>query len=325
MRRRTFISMALSATVCPVAARTQQAFPTVGYLGFGSSNGFATRLTAFRRGLEEMGFREGENVAILYRWAEGKDGQLPSLAADLVRQGVTVIATPGSANAARAAKSATATIPIVFETGADPVAAGLVTTLNRPSGNVTGVISLNVEVGQKRLELLRELLPNAGIVAALVNPINLNAQMVVKELNAAASSFRFALHVLHASNERDFETAFNAVKQLGAEALVVNPDPFFFGQSDRLVSLSLERRIVTMFFSRDFVRAGGLLSYGGSVSESHRQAGIYAGRILKGEKPADLPVQQVTKFELAINARTAKDLGLVIPLPIFARADEVID
>ena len=325
VRRRTFIAMALGATVCPVVARTQQPLPVVGYIGFGSSKGFATRLTAFRRGLEEMGYREGDNVAIVYRWAEGDETQLPSLAADLAGRGVTVIATPGSANAARAAKAATATIPIVFETGADPVAAGLVTTLNRPIGNVTGVISLNVEVGQKRLELLRELLPNAKVVAALVNPINLNAQMIVKELNAAASSFRFALHILHASKELDFETAFKAVRQVSADALIVNPDPFFFGQSDRLVSLTLERRIITMFFSRDFVRAGGLMSYGGSVSESHRQAGIYTARILKGEKPADLPVQQVTKFELAINVKTAKDLGVVIPPPIIARADELIE
>jgi putative ABC transport system substrate-binding protein len=299
--------------------------PVVGYLGFGSPKGFATRLTAFRQGLRETGYREGENVALEYRWAEGENTRLPALAADLVSHGVTVIATPGSANAARAAKSATTTIPIVFETGADPVATGLVTSLNRPSGNITGVVSLNVEVGQKRLEVLRELLPTATIVAGLVNPINANAEMVTRDLKAAARTLGLQIHILHASSEHDLDAAFTALGQLRADALVVNPDPFFFSQKERLVDLTLQRQVTTMFFSRNFVAAGGLMSYGGSVSESHRHTGIYTGRILKGEKPGDLPVQQVTKFEFVINSKTAKARGLSMPLAILARADEVIE
>jgi putative tryptophan/tyrosine transport system substrate-binding protein len=326
MRRREVITLLGSAAIWPLAARAQPpAMPVIGYLGFGSPEGFATRLAAFRLGLQETGYREGENVTIEYRWAEGQNDRLPELAANLVRHQVAVITTPSSANAARAAKSATATIPIVFETGVDPVATGLVTSLNRPDGNITGITSLNVEVGRKRLEVLRELLPTVRTVAALVNPTNVSTETVTRDLEAAASTLGLQLHILHASREDDFDVAFAMLTKLGAGGLVVNPDPFFIGRSEQLVDLALRHRVPTLFFSPDFVAAGGLISYGGSVAESHRQAGIYTGRILKGAKPADLPVQQVTKFELVINLKTAKTLGLSVPSALLATADEVIE
>jgi len=327
MRRREFIALlGGTAAAWPLAVRAQQpAMPVIGYLGFGSAEGFASRLAAFRRGLEETGYREGQNVTIEYRWAEGKNEQLPALAADLVQRRVNVIATPSSANAARAAKSATATIPIVFEIGVDPIANGLVTSLNRPEGNITGVTSLNVEVGQKRLEVLRELLPTAMVIAALVNPTNINAEAVTKDLQTAAQSLGLQLHILQASSEHDFDVGFATLTQLRADALIVNPDALFVGRSERLVDLTLRHRVATMFFSRDFVAAGGLISYGGSVAESHRQAGIYTGRILKGAKPADLPVQQITKFELAINLKAAKALGITVPQTLLVAANEVIE
>lgn len=327
MRRREFIALFGSAAAAwPFAAHAQQpGLPVIGYLGFGLPEGFATRVAAFRQGLQETGYREGENVTIDFRWADGQNDRLAGLAADLVGQQVAVIATPGSANAARAAKSATTTIPIVFETGLDPVAAGLVTSLNRPNGNVTGVTSLNVEVDRKRLELLHELLPTVKAIAALINPTNVNAERITKDLQAGADALGIQLDILRASSEADFEPAFAKLAQLNTNALIVSPDPFFTGRSDQLVDLTLRRRLVSLFFSRDFVAAGGLISYGGSVAESHRQAGIYAGRILKGAKPADLPVQQVTKFDLAINLKTAKMLGLSVPPTLLATADEVIE
>lgn len=309
----------------PPTAHAQSAIPEIGYLGFGSPDGFATRLAAYRQGLHEAGYDEGQNVLIEYRWADGQNDRLPALAADLVHRHVAVIATPSSANAAQAAKLATATIPIVFETGVYPVATGLVTSLSRPSGNITGVTSLNVEVGRKRLAVLRELLPTATIVAALVNPTNASTETVTRDLQAAADALRLQLHILYASSERDFDSAFAMLRQVGASGLVVSPDPLFIGQGKRLVDLSLGQRIATLFFSRNFVTAGGLISYGGSVSESHRQAGIYTGRILKGEKPADLPVQQITKFELAINLKTAKAFGVTAPQTLLVEADEVIE
>jgi putative ABC transport system substrate-binding protein len=325
MRRRKFIAFLGIATLWPLTARVQPAMPVIGYLGFGSAEGYATRLAAFRQGLQETSYREGENVVIEYRWAEGQNDQLPALVADLIRRQVAVIATPGSANAARAAKSATAAIPIVFETGVDPIAAGLVTSLSRPDGNITGVTSLNVEVDRKRFEVMHELLPTAKIIAALVNPTNVSAETVTKDFQAAANNLGLRLYILHASNEHDLEAAFATLIELVADALVVHPDPFFIGQNSKLVDLTLRHRIATLFFSRDFVTAGGLLSYGGSVEESHRQAGIYTGRILKGAKPADLPVQQVTKFDLAINLKTARTLNLSIPPTLLATADEVIE
>jgi putative ABC transport system substrate-binding protein len=325
MRRRAFILTLVGAAAWPLAARAQQpVMPLVGYLSSGSAKGFATRLAAFRQGLLETGYREGQSVTIEYRWAEEQNERLPQLATELVRDGVTVIAAFGP-NAALAAKKTTATIPIVFEMGVDPVASGLIASLSRPDGNITGATSLNVELGAKRLEFLRELVPTAKIVALLVNPTNPSAETVARDLQATASTMGLELHVLHASSERDFDAAFGTLAQLRASGLVVSADPFFVSRSRQLVDLSLDHGCVAIFQSRDFAAAGGLMSYGGSVAESHRQAGIYAGRILKGAKPADLPVQQVTKFELVINLKAARTLGIEIPPKILALADEVIE
>jgi ABC-type uncharacterized transport system substrate-binding protein len=341
VRRREFISLLGGAAAWPLATRAAlaseasgqrgdpivrvQQMPVIGYLSSGSPQGFATRLAAFRRGLEEIGYREGQNVAIDYRWAEGKDDHLPAMAADLAQRGVNVLAAPGGISAARAAKGATATIPIVFETGVDPVAAGLVASLSRPDGNVTGVTSLNVEVGPKRFELLRQLAPTASAVAMLVNPGNPNSQAVIAESRRAARTLNLELHLLQAGSEGDFDAAFAKLAELRAGGLVVAPDPFFINRSGRLAALTVRHAVVAIFHTREFVVAGGLLSYGGSTAESHRQAGRYAGRILKGDKPADLPIQQVTKVELFINANTAKALGLEIPPTLLALADEVIE
>ena len=327
MKRRAFITLLGGAAAgWPFTVAAQQAaMPVIGYLSSGSPKGFATRLAAFRQGLEETGYHEGESVAIEYRWAEGQNDRLPALAADLARRSVSVIAAIGGPAPALAAKSATARIPIVFEMGADPVASGLVGSLSRPDANITGATSLNEEVGPKRLEILRELVPTAKIVALLVNPSNPNAETVTRELQAAARTLGLELHVLHASSERDFDIVFARLVQLRAVGLVVSNDPFFVSGSEQLVDLTLRHAFAAIFQSREFAAAGGLMSYGGSVAEAHRQAGIYAGRIIKGEKPADLPVQQVTKTELAINLKTAKALGIDVPATLLARADEVIE
>jgi putative tryptophan/tyrosine transport system substrate-binding protein len=327
IRRREFIALLGGAAAAwSLAARAQQPMPVIGYLSPGSLQGFATRLAAFRRGLEEIGYREGQNVAIEYRWAEGKEDRLPAMAAELVQRRVNVLAAPGGGGAPLAAKAATATIPIVFETGADPVAVGLVGSLSRPTGNVTGVTSLNIEVGPKRFELLRQLLPTANAVALLVNPNNPNSQAIITESRQAARALNLELHLLQASSDGDFEGIFAKLAQLRSTGLVVAPDPaFFLSRSGRLATLTIRHAVVAIFHTREFVAAGGLLSYGGSTAESHRQAGIYAGRILKGDKPADLPIQQVTKVELFINLNTAKALGIEIPPTLLAIADEVIE
>jgi putative ABC transport system substrate-binding protein len=254
--------------------------PVIGYLSAGSPQGFATRLAAFRRGLEETGYREGQNVTIEYRWAEGKLDRLPAMAAELVQRRVNVLAAPGGVSAALAAKAATAIIPIVFETGVDPVAEGLVGSLSRPSGNVTGVTSLNIEIGPKRFELLRQLRPAAGIAALLVNPNNPNSQAVITDSRQAARALNLELHVLEASSQVDFEGVFAKLAELHAAGLVVAPDPFFISRSGQLAVLTIRHATVAIFHTREFVAAGGLLSYGGSTAESHRQAGIYAARIL---------------------------------------------
>jgi putative ABC transport system substrate-binding protein len=327
MRRREFITLlGGAAAVWPIAARAQQpAMPVIGYLSSGSANGFATRLAAFRQGLQETGYSEGHSVAIEYRWAEGHNDRLPALAAELVRRSVSVIAAIGGPAPALAAKSATAIIPIVFEMGADPVASGLVASLNRPDGNITGATSLNEEVGPKRLEILREFVVKAKTVALLVNPTNPNAEVVTRKLHAAARTLGVELHVLHASSEDDFDVVFAKMIQLRIGGLVSSNDPFFVSRSEQLVDLSLRHALPAIFQSREFAAAGGLVSYGGSVTEAHRHAGIYAGRIIKGEKPVDLPVQQGTKTELVINLKTAKALGLDVPPMLLARADEVIE
>jgi putative ABC transport system substrate-binding protein len=327
MKRREFITLLGSAAAAwPLATRAQQpATPVIGYLGAQSPAAFASRVRAFRQGLGETGYAEGRNVAIEFRWAEGQHNRLSALAADLVGRQVAVIVAPGGAPAALAAKSATTTIPIVFEMGADPIAMGLVGSLNRPGGNLTGVSSLNVEVTPKRLEILHELVPKAAAVAVLVNPTSPTADSQLINLQAAARALGLQLHVLHASTERDLDALFVTLLQLRAGGLVVASDGFFATHSEQLAALTVRHAVPAIHQSRDFSIAGGLMSYGGNFVESHRQAGVYTGRILKGEKPADLPVQLVTKVELFINLKAAKTLGVTVPLSLLGRADEVIE
>jgi putative tryptophan/tyrosine transport system substrate-binding protein len=326
MRRREFIGALGGAAAWPrVVTAQQSAVPVIGYVSLGSTKGFATRLAAFRQGLQETGYREGENVVIEYRWADGRTERLPALAADLVAHRVAVIITPGSVAATLAAKAATKTIPIVFETGADPIVSGFVASLRRPEGNVTGVTSLNFEVAPKRLELLRELLPGATSVAVLVNPSNPNAETVPRDLRGTAAALGLDLNVAHASSEGELETIFSVLGRQRSGGLVVSPDPFFINRSELLGALTVRHGVVSIFHSREFVVAGGLVSYGGSVADTHRIAGVYTGRVLKGEKPADLPVQQSVKVELTMNLNTAKTLDLTIPPTLLARANEVIE
>jgi putative ABC transport system substrate-binding protein len=301
------------------------AVPVIGYLGAQSPAAFASRVTAFRQGLGETGYVEGRNVAIEFRWAEGQHDRLPALAAELVARRVAVIVAPGGAPAAIAAKSVTTTIPIVFEMGADPIAMGLVTSLNRPGGNLTGVSSLNVEVTPKRLEILREAIPTATVVAVLLNPTSPTADSQLRNLQEAARALGLQLHVLRATSARDFDAVFASLLQLRANGLVVASDTFFATHSEQLAALTARHAVPAIHQSRDFTLAGGLMSYGGSFVESHRQAGVYTGRVLKGDKPADLPVQQVTKVELLINLKTAKALGVTFPLALSGRADQVIE
>jgi putative ABC transport system substrate-binding protein len=327
VNRREFITLTGGAAgAWPLAARAQQPpMPVIGFLNGASPEGFAPFVAAFRQGLKEAGYVEGQNATIEYRWAEGHYDRLPALAADLVQQKVTVIAAT-STPAALAAKAATSTVPIVFTTGGDPIKLGLVASLGRPGGNVTGTTQLAVEVGPKRLELARELFPGATTFALLVNPANPVAATVSKDLQAVADTLGVRLHVLHASTEADFEAAFATAAQLRAAALVIgSPDPLLVSHAAQLGALALRHSVPAIFQFREFAAAGGLMSYGGDARDTYRLAGVYTGRILKGEKSADLPVVQTTKVELILNLKTAKALGITVPLPLSGRADEVIE
>ena len=330
MKRRDFITLVGSAVATPsilwpLAARAQQAMPVIGLLGPDSPDVYADRLLAFRRGLKETGYVEGQNLAIEYRWAEGRNDQLPLLAADLARRQVSVIVALGSTPAALAAKAATTTIPIVFFVGADPLQLGLVTNLSRPGGNVTGVTSLNSELIAKRVELLHEAVPGATSVALLVNPTNpMLTEPAINDAQAATRSLGLKFDVLYASTERDLYTVFKALARPGAGALVIDTDAFFISRSKQLGALALGHAVPSIFQYRQFVAEGGLMSYGTPI-ETYSLTGVYTGRVLKGERPADLPVQQITKIELIINLKTAKILGLNIPLPLLGRADEAIE
>ena len=324
MKRRKFIALVGSAAAWPFAAGAQQpAMPVVGFLNTRAPGQDAHLLAAFRLGLKEAGYVEGQNVAVEYRFAEGRNDRLPGMAADLVRRQVAVIAANGPAVVA--AKAATTEIPIVFSVGLDPVASGLVASLNRPGGNLTGDTILFDEVGPKRLELMRELVPTASIVAVLINPAYPTAEIQSRDLQEAARTLGLVIHVLHASTERDLGTAFATLAQLRAGALVIGNDSFFNSRSEQLAALMVRHAVPTIFQTREFAAAGGLVSYGGSITNSYRQVGVYTGRILKGEKPADLPVQQTTKVELIVNLKTAKALGVTVPLSLLGRADEVIE
>jgi putative ABC transport system substrate-binding protein len=302
--------------------------PVIGFLEPRSSDDAVPRtlLRAFRQGLRGTGHVEGENVAIEYRWAENQNDRLPALAADLVRRQVAVIAAPGSTPAALAAKAASTTIPIVFTTATDPVQLGLVGSLSRPGGNMTGVTTLGVEVGPKRLELLHELVPTATTMALLINPTSpVLSEPTTRDVQAAARARGLKIHVLHASTELEFDTVFATLIQLRADGLVIGPDALFTGRAKELGALALRHRVPAIYQYPEFTAAGGLMSYGGSLADAYREVGVYVGRILKGEKPADLPVQQFTKVELIINLKTARALGLTVPLPLSGRADELIE
>jgi putative ABC transport system substrate-binding protein len=327
MRRRDFISLLGGVTAVPFAARAQQpAMPVIGILATASPEENANRLRAFHAALGAAGYVEGQNVSIEYRWAEAHSGRLPELAAQLVHRQVAVLVAAGGTASALAAKAATTNIPIVFAIAADPVGLGLVTRLNRPGGNLTGVTSLNLEIVPKRLQLLHELLPSAKNMALLVNPaVPALAEPATLLSRAVADAAGLQLHVLHASSELDFGTIFENLSQLHADALAIAPDNFFTAQSEQLAMLTVRHALPAVYEFRRFVAAGGLLSYGSSETEYYRLVGTFTGRILKGEKAAELPVEQSTKVELIINLKTAKALSLTIPLPLLGRADEVIE
>ena len=326
IRRREFLSTLCGvASAWPLAGRAEEAMPVVGFLSAASSGPFAHFAAAFRQGLQAVGYIEGKNVAVDYRWAEGQYDRLPELASDLVRRNVAVIAATGGPASGLAAKAATATTPIVFINALDPVKAGFVASLNRPGGNATGISLFTAALEPKKLELLHELVPKAVVIGVLVNPRSPNAETVSKNLQEAARALGVQIHVVNAATEREFGAAFAALVQQRADALIVTTDPFFNTRREELVALAAREGIPTIYEWREFTAVGGLMSYGTILEDSYRQAGVYTGRILKGEKPADLPVIQPTKFELVINLKTAKALGLSVPDKLLALADEVIE
>jgi len=326
MRRREFISLIGGLAAIPLTARAQQAaMPVIGYISAHSPEEGEPRAAAFRRGLQEVGYVVGQNVAIEYHWAEQQIDRLPAMAADLVKRHVTVIAAV-TTQAVLAAQAATSTIPIVFESGSDPVRFGLVATLNRPGGNITGATSVIVEVAPKRLELLHELLPTAKVMAFLVNPADRAlAQSQVREMLSAARDRKLELHVLNARSESDFDAVFADIKRLRVDGLVIGAGPVFLRGHSKLAALTVRHAVPAVYQHRSFAAAGGLMSYGSDFLESYRLAGVYTGRVLKGENPAELPVVQATKFELVINLKAAKALGISVPPSMQARADEMIE
>jgi putative ABC transport system substrate-binding protein len=326
VRRRAFITLLGAAAAWPLAARAQQpAIPVIGFLNSASPGPFAHLVAAFHKGLKEVGYVEGQNVGIVYRYADGQYDRLPELAADLVRRQVAVIVAGGGAVSARAARAATATIPIVFSMGDDPVKLGFVNNLNLPGGNLTGVSLLTTGLEAKRLEVLHEAVPGASVIGLLVDSNFPDVETQLKDLPAAARVLGLQTAVLNASSERDIDTAFATLVQQRIGALLVASSPFFLGRREQLVALATRHAIPAIFEWPEFVKLGGLMSYGTNLAEGYRQVGIYAGKILKGAKPADLPVQQLVKVELVINLKTAKTLGLTFPISLLGRADEVIE
>ncbi len=330
MRRREFITLvggaAASFVSWPLTARAQQpAMPVVGLLGSASAAEWEHLVAAFRDGLKETGYVEGQNASIEYRWADGHYDRLPRLAEDLVRRNVAVIFAAGSAAPVLAAKAATATIPIVFANGADAVKLGLVASLNRPGGNVTGISFLAAGLGAKRLGLIHELVPNVSVGAVLINPTNPIAESVARDAQDSARSLGLQFHVLNASTDQDIDTVFAGLVRQQIGVLLVSADPLFLGRRVEVAALAAHYAVPVIYFAREFVAAGGLMSYGTSIGAAYRQAGLYTGKILKGVKPADLPVVQPTKFDLVINLKTAKALGITVPPMLLARADEVIE
>jgi len=327
MKRREFISLLGGAAAAwPLAARAQQpAMPVVGFLHSASPEPNANRVAGFRKGLGEAGYVEGQNVAIEFRWAAGQDDRLPDLVGDLIRRRVAVIATPGSTPASLAAKAATTTIPIVFAIGSDPVAMGLVASLNRPGGNVTGVSFQSVELMAKRLGMLRELAPGANRFVALVNPNTAYAEAEVKDLQTSASALGLPIEILRAGTGREIDAAFANLVQNPGGALLVGPDAVFNNRRAQIVTLAARNALPAIYFAREFAEIGGLMSYGPNVVNAFRETGIYVGRVLKGEKPTDMPVEQPTKFELVVNLNSARALGIAIPNTLLSLADEVIE
>jgi putative tryptophan/tyrosine transport system substrate-binding protein len=325
MKRREFITLLGGAAAWPLVARAQQpAIPVVGFLNSASPDGQALYVAAFREGVRQTGNLEGRDVTIEFSWANNQNDRLPALAADFVQRRVAVISALSNASAF-AAKAATSTIPIVFAGSVDPVADGLVASLNRPGGNATGVTTLNVELGPKRVELLHVLIPASASIAALVNPTNPVAETDTRKVEEAARSLGRQIHILHASSEREFDSVFATLAQLRAGALLIVSDNFFNSRTERLAALTMRHAVPAIYQYRQFAAAGGLMSYGGNLEELYREVGIYTGRIVKGAKPGDLPVQQLSRIGLIINLKTARALGLTVPLPLLGRADEVIE